>query len=143
MTGQSATERFKNRTRPTVNRQLDEVSAAIHEPVTVPVRQEVQEVETSSIQSLKMLKAQLEALPKTASNFQLRFTEETKTEIQDVARGEKLTPETLLEGIWAIVKDDPVLMKKALDKAKANLVSRKKAAALKNTITRIEKALNV
>jgi len=145
MNGQSATDRFKNRKRPTVNRQVDEVSVAIQESATVPQKQGGRGVESSSsssLQSLEILKAQLEALPKTASNFQLRFTEETKTEIQGLARDEKLTPETLLEGIWAVVKDDPIVMRRALEQAKGNLISRKKAATLKNTITRIENALN-
>jgi len=135
----SATDRFKNRKRPTVNRQVDEVIAPIQEPVSVP---EKGAVPSSALQNLVMLKAQLEALPKTASNFQLRFTEETKTEIQDLARGKKITPETLLEGIWAVVKDDPIVMVKAVEQAKENLLSRKKGAALKNTITRIENTLN-
>jgi len=143
MNVQSATDRFKNRKRPTVNRQVDEVSLAIQE--SVPQPQKVESVEsspTSTLQSLELLKTQLDALPKTASNFQLRFTEETKTAIQGLARDEKLTPETLLEGIWAVVKDDPIVMNKALEQARENLISRKKAAALKNTITRIENALN-
>jgi hypothetical protein len=140
---QSATDRFKNRTRPQVVRKGDEMVEMIKTPSdeifdVAEVPQSAGEVPTG----LEALKAQLDALPKTSSNFQLRFDEITKTEIQDRARDEKVTPETLLEGIWAAVKDDPALFAKAVGIARTNLAGRKKAAALKNTITRLEKVLS-
>lgn len=89
---------------------------------------------------LQRLKDELEALPKVG-NFQLRFEEHYKAQIKGVAERGKVTPETLLQGLWEVVQSRPGLIEEAIVKAKTHHERRERASELKITLTRATKAL--
>jgi hypothetical protein len=145
---QSATERFKSRVRPKVSRSEELMPSPPQQIFQPPQSQEASlsiassQVVGSPQGMIEALEAELESLPKVMSHFQLRFEEQTKDAIQERARKEDLTAEVLLEGIWEVVKDDPLIMEQALLEAKERSARRQKASKLKNAITRARRAMS-
>lgn len=151
---QSATERFKSRVRPKVSRS-EELMPSPPQQIFQPTQVQEASLPTARHQAqatreplgspqgmIEALEAELESLPKVMSHFQLRFEEQTKDAIQERARKEDLTAEVLLEGIWEVVKDDPLIMEQALSEAKERSARRQKASKLKNAITRARRAMS-
>jgi len=143
----SATERFKNRTRPVVAARTDDLSAALQgssdlETTHPPIVE--QPSSSSSIRDvdtgLQKLKDELKALPKVG-NFQLRVEEQYKAQIKQVADQNGITPETLIQGLWIVAQGQPDLIEEAVTEAKVHHQRRERAAELKIAITRATRAL--
>lgn len=143
----SATERFKNRTRPLVAARTDDLTVTLQgssdlETAQPPVLEQAaspssfRDVDTG----LQKLKDELEALPKVG-NFQLRVEEQYKVQIKQVADQNGITPETLIQGLWIAAQGRPDLIEEAVTEAKVHHQRRERAAELKIAITRATRAL--
>ncbi len=143
----SATDRFKNRIRPVVASRTDDVAASMKgaPPETVvSAASEGKDLSTDKSGTLDIglqrLKDELEALPKVG-NFQLRLEDDYKAQIKVIAERGKVTPETLLQGLWEVAQSRPGLIDEAITEAKMHHKRRERAAELKIAITRATNAL--
>lgn len=118
----NATNRFLNRNRPSVPPRTDEISQALK-------------------QEPKNLSDVLEGLPKITT-FQLRVEEGYKSQIQAIAREMGVTPETLIQGIWDKVQDQPQLLQEAGAIAQRHLQTRKKLGKVRFAHSRTSKILS-
>lgn len=148
----SATDRFLNRSRPTVAARVDEVSASLQSKAGTPTTESepmpspppVVEEKQTKLKAVKVdfgisaLEKELASLPKVV-NFQLRFEEGYKTQIQKAADKAGVTPETLLQGLWAVTQDRPGLLEAAIDEARVHHARRARAQELKPAITRAKR----
>lgn len=159
----NATERFLNRTRPTVPTRVDEVTVSLQstgnsDPEAIPLSitttssdsvEEPDEAEkpkpkassrSSSNSGLRLLEEELASLPKVV-NFQLRFEDQYKQQIQKVADKAGITPETLLQALWVIAQSNPSLLEEAINEGKQHHARRERARQLKPAITRAKRTL--
>jgi len=134
----SATELFANRQRAIVPNRTDEL--LLSPTVTTPTSSTVPQAQENNTTGLQDLQAQLDALPKVET-FQLRFEEQYKKKIKEVADREGVTPETLLQALWVVAEKSPTLMNEAIAEAKEHHKRRETASTLKTTITRLSNTL--
>lgn len=155
MSKPTATERFLNRSRPTVAPRVDEISASLQARVeasttelepTPPASDPVTEERTPKPKAAKVdfgiaaLEKELASLPKVV-NFQLRVEESYKRQIQQAADKAGVTPETLLQGLWAVAQDKPGLLQEAIGEARIHHARRARAQELKPAITRAKRTI--
>jgi glycosyltransferase involved in cell wall biosynthesis len=141
----SAAELFASRTRQVVPPRTDDITESFYSPEPSKATTPVEAISESQAfpagdSGLKALQNELELLPQVG-NFQLRFEEPIKKQIKEVANQTGLTPETLLQGLWVIAQNQPVLMAEAIAEAQEHHQRRERAAELKNSITRLSKLL--
>ncbi|GEM_PF-657725 len=148
----TAADRFMNRTRPTVEKRVDEVSASLQSntgsPATeadstpaksMPVKERSNNLTAAPVDfGISALERELAALPKVV-NFQLRVEEGYKRQIQQAADQAGVTPETLLQGLWAVAQDRPGLLEDAIAEARIHHARRARAQELKPAITRAKR----
>lgn len=151
----TAADRFMNRTRPTVDKRVDEVSASLQSSTgspdieadptpdkPMPVRERTNNNNNSATApvdfGISALERELASLPKVA-NFQLRVEEGYKRQIQQAADQAGVTPETLLQGLWAVAQDRTGLLEDAITEARIHHARRARAQELKPAITRAKR----
>ncbi len=152
MTRQTATDRFLNRARPTVEKRVDEVSASLQsntgspiiepEPMPAPILEEKPGKTKAAKQDygITALERELASLP-TVVNFQLRVEQQYKQQIQREADKAGVTPETLLQGLWEVAQDRPGLLEDAIAEALIHHARRARAQELKPAITRAKRTI--
>jgi hypothetical protein len=151
----SAADRFLNRSRPTVAPRVDEISASLQSKAETPITEPepmpspsapVIEEKPAKPKAAKVdfginaLEKELASLPKVV-NFQLRFEEGYKAQIQKAAEKAGVTPETLLQGLWAIAQAKPGMLEEVIDEARVHHARRARAQELKPAITRAKRTI--
>jgi hypothetical protein len=71
----------------------------------------------------------------------LRVEEQYKAQIQHLAEQEGLTPETLLQGLWVVVQNQPQIIQQSISEGRKHHKRRQRAAELKVALTRVSKVL--
>jgi len=151
----SAADRFLNRSRPTVEPRVDEISASLQskagtpttepEPMPLPAAPAIEEKPARPKAAkvdfgISALEKELASLPKVV-NFQLRFEEGYKAQIQKAADKAGVTPETFLQGLWAVAQAKPGMLEEAIDEARVHHARRARAQELKPAITRAKRTI--
>ena len=85
-------------------------------------------------------KQELSQMP-VISNFMLRIEQNIKEEIQSHSKKNGITPETLFQAMWVVLKADSKQLEKITLEAKDHHKRRTRAAELKHLVTRALKAL--
>ena len=98
---------------------------------------ETVDMENANLSTLDDLQSQVDALPKVASRRNIRLEESLDREIEDFCNQERITIETLLEGLYLSSKDDSTL-KNAVRRARVRLKERKEAGKLRRIYTQLE-----
>jgi hypothetical protein len=138
---QQTIDRFRNRKRPTVQRDISLAESLDQESGLDPTAENppTSQADSSGAGIIELLRAEIAQAPALAPTRNIRIEQQTLEGLELICREQKITIDNFLDSVFEICQADSKLMGKVVAMAQKKYKARKEIARKRRTLTELEK----